>query len=333
MRLLPLTCPTRLHARQCTPEGCLLHSPGVEARSAEDPGLPEIRLIYTTPIGCRSLGRSSMKTDPWRGRGGRGPTDFPGSSGLRPSDTRAMKNAPLRGASPTRPIEPRSSGRAPLRGARSIGIGHPRSGDRCIAPHPSTTTPPGCRRAEPHFPATPGGVVAYRVCLYIGRRHFVPRPMPMERASYGCRREPGRESRRESRRGRAGGEGRAGEGSQAAQTECHHTCRGGRAEEGEPEGESRGGEPGREGQVYTQRRPTRPTRPIESSLTRERPHKKKAPHPVSRQSGEPPPRCLWKSFVVAHRYPFPEASHRIEPPPHPEGGGIPAASPRDTIFI
>ena len=78
------------------------------------------------------------------------------------------------------------TGGAPLRGARSIGIGHPRSGDQCIAPHPSTTTPPGCRRAEPHFPATPGGVVAYGVCLYIGRRHFVPRPMPMERASYGC---------------------------------------------------------------------------------------------------------------------------------------------------
>ena len=55
--------------------------------------------------------------------------------------------------------------------------------DRCIAPHPSTTTPPGCRRAELPFPATPGGVEAYCVCLYIGRRHFVPRPMPMERAS------------------------------------------------------------------------------------------------------------------------------------------------------
>ena len=182
-----------------------------------------------------------------------------------------MKNAPLRGASPTRPIEPRSSGRAPLRGARSIGIGHPQSGDRCVAPHPCSTTPPGCRRAEIHFPATPDGVEAYCVCLYIGRRHFVPRPMPMERASYGCRREPEREG---------WGEGRAGEGSQAAQTECHHTCRGGRAEEGEPEGERLE----REGQVYTQRRPTRP---IESSLTRERPHKKGSPPCKSSEWGAP----------------------------------------------
>ena len=190
--------------------GCLLHSPGVEARSAEDPGLPEIHLIYTTPIGCRSLGRSSMKTDPWRGRGEGGKhVAIPGSSGLRPSDTRAMKNAPLRGASPTRPIEPRSSGRAPLWGARSIGIGHPQSGDRCVAPHPCSTTPPGCRRAESPFPATPDGVEAYCVCLYIGRRHFVPQPMPMERASYGCRREdrrgePRRERERESLGGSAG---------------------------------------------------------------------------------------------------------------------------------
>ena len=30
----------------------------------------------------------------------------------------------------------RRPGRAPRRGARSIGIGHPRSGDRCAAPHP-----------------------------------------------------------------------------------------------------------------------------------------------------------------------------------------------------
>ena len=36
-------------------QGCLLRSPGVEARSAEDPGSPDIRLIYTTPTGCRSL--------------------------------------------------------------------------------------------------------------------------------------------------------------------------------------------------------------------------------------------------------------------------------------
>ena len=30
---------------------------------------------------------------------------------------------------------------------------------------------------------------SWRICLflYIGLRHFVPRPMPMERASFGCR--------------------------------------------------------------------------------------------------------------------------------------------------
>ena len=32
-------------------------------------------------------------------------------------------------------------GRAPLAGARSIGIGHPRSGDRCVATHPTPDDP------------------------------------------------------------------------------------------------------------------------------------------------------------------------------------------------
>ncbi len=52
--------------QRSTPEGCLFHSPAVEARSAEDPGF-----------------RISL---------------FPGSLGLRPSDHRATKDAPLRGA-------------------------------------------------------------------------------------------------------------------------------------------------------------------------------------------------------------------------------------------
>ena len=227
MRLLPLTCPTRLHARQCTPEGCLLHSPGVEARSAEDPGLPEIRLIYTTPIGCRSLGRSSMKTDPWRGRGGRGPTDFPGSSGLRPSDTRAMKNAPLRGASPTRPIEPRSSGRTPLWGARSIGIGHPRSGDRCVAPHPLLHDP--LRVAEQATTSRrPLAGSRHHICAYTS----VVGTSCLNRCLWSGHPTDAGESRRE------------------------------RAEEGESRrGRAEGGRARRELQIYTQRRPTRPTCP------------------------------------------------------------------------
>ena len=123
-------------------------------------------------------------------------TSDPRVVGATPLDPGLKSGHPCRGASPTYPLLAPTGG-APLAGARSIGIGHPRSGDRCVAPHPCSTTPPGCRRAEPPFSATPDGVEAYGVCLYIGRRHFVPRPMPMERASYGCRRAEEREDRRE----------------------------------------------------------------------------------------------------------------------------------------
>ena len=55
---------------------------------------------------------------------------FPGSSALRAS-TPGLKDDDPSGATPLRDRV------APLVGARSIGIGHPRSGDRCAAPHPS----------------------------------------------------------------------------------------------------------------------------------------------------------------------------------------------------
>ena len=84
-----------------TPEGCLFRSPGVEARSADDPGSPAIRLIYATPCGSL-LQRSPLRPTPGGVEGGRGDVGYPGSSGLCPSDTRAMKNRPLPGSSPDR---------------------------------------------------------------------------------------------------------------------------------------------------------------------------------------------------------------------------------------
>ena len=79
------------------PGGAVLHSPGVEARSAEDPGSPAVRLIYTNPIGCRSSDDHHSERRPI-GVEGRGlGYAFPGSSGLCPSDHRATKDAPLAG--------------------------------------------------------------------------------------------------------------------------------------------------------------------------------------------------------------------------------------------
>ena len=60
---------------------------------------------------------------------------FPGSSALRAS-TPGLKDDDPSGATPLRDRV------APLVGARSIGIGHPRSGDRCAAPHPSDPSDP-----------------------------------------------------------------------------------------------------------------------------------------------------------------------------------------------
>ena len=91
-------------------QGCLLHSPAVEARSADDPGLPAIRLIYTTPIGCRSLVRLSMTTDPWRGRGEKRPSVTRGRRGCAPPTpcptTHLSEVLPLPSTFPQRPTRP-----------------------------------------------------------------------------------------------------------------------------------------------------------------------------------------------------------------------------------
>ena len=48
------------------------------------PGLLRYAIIYTTPTGCRSLGRSSITSDPWRGRGDKEGLCFPGVVGATP---------------------------------------------------------------------------------------------------------------------------------------------------------------------------------------------------------------------------------------------------------
>ena len=63
---------------------------------------------------------------------------FPGSSALRAS-TPGLKDDDPSGAPPLRD---RQAALHPDRGARSIGIGHPRSGDRCTASHPSDLSDP-----------------------------------------------------------------------------------------------------------------------------------------------------------------------------------------------
>ena len=67
-----------------TPEGCLFRSPGVEARSADDPGAPAIRLIYMRPLAGRSLLRSPLRPTPSGVEERRGDVGYPGSSGLTP---------------------------------------------------------------------------------------------------------------------------------------------------------------------------------------------------------------------------------------------------------
>ena len=86
---------------------------------------------------------------------------FPGSSALRAS-TPGLKDDDPSGAPPLRD---RQAALHPDRGARSIGIGHPRSGDRCTAPHPAPSTPAGRRRAEIPLHDDPQGVETYLVWI------------------------------------------------------------------------------------------------------------------------------------------------------------------------
>jgi len=72
-------------------------------------------------------------------------------------------------------------------GARSIGIGHPRSGDRCVATHPYHLDPLRVAEQTSLPSATRKGSCRFSQSLYIGLRHYVARPMPRERASFGCR--------------------------------------------------------------------------------------------------------------------------------------------------
>ena len=69
------------------------------------------------------------------------------------------------------------------KGARSIGIGHPRSGDRCTMTLPYPLDPLRVTGKEDFCSATRKGSRGINHALYIGLRHYVARPMPMERAS------------------------------------------------------------------------------------------------------------------------------------------------------
>ncbi len=94
---IPLTDP-RPAATACrsrrgeAPEGSSLFRPGVEARSAEDPG-NDIR-----PRQGVALHKWTDSATPWRGRN-RYQCLVHGSSGLRPSTTWLWSGHPLRGAS------------------------------------------------------------------------------------------------------------------------------------------------------------------------------------------------------------------------------------------
>ena len=82
------TLPACRSRRGRAPEGSSAFSPGVEARSADDPGSPPIRLIDTTPIGCRTP-RASLIVRPLAGSRGFFPADLSRGlrRGLRPSST------------------------------------------------------------------------------------------------------------------------------------------------------------------------------------------------------------------------------------------------------
>ena len=89
------------------------------------PGYPRYALIYDPDRVSLPQG-DFITTDPWRGRREREPSAFPGSSGLRPSDTRATKNSPLRGASSARllcPLRICPITWPPGRGARFVATG------------------------------------------------------------------------------------------------------------------------------------------------------------------------------------------------------------------
>ena len=115
--------------------------PGKE--SWAEPGSADRRY---TPPGCTLRSHGSRGAAPMtRGSAGTYILDP-----LRVAEGAALRMYPSR-------AEPGSADQwcTPTGVHRSIGIGHPRSGDRCIAPHPSTTTPPERRTYRPAISATP----------------------------------------------------------------------------------------------------------------------------------------------------------------------------------
>ena len=90
------------------PEGYPVGDPGrghfciarlVEARSAEDPGLAAICLIYTTPKGCRTDCLTGM-CDTLAGSYTLNASSFPAVFGTSCLDTRAKQRRSLRGFAP-----------------------------------------------------------------------------------------------------------------------------------------------------------------------------------------------------------------------------------------
>ena len=103
-------------------EGSSAFSPGVEARSADDPGFPAIRLIDTTPPGCRTPRACLIVRHPIGVEGSLPRRSIPGSSsGLAPLlDTRAKNRAPLPGCNPI--LQEQSPGGIGWRGTPTGGI-------------------------------------------------------------------------------------------------------------------------------------------------------------------------------------------------------------------
>ena len=116
-----------------------INSPVVEARSAEDPGSPAMRFIYTTPIGCRSLQKHSIASDALAGSRGKRGLCLPGVGGAAPLRHPSYEQRTPVGVPPTsrtsRTFYPNTLSSDSYIGirkdARSIGIGQ---GTKCRRP-------------------------------------------------------------------------------------------------------------------------------------------------------------------------------------------------------
>ncbi len=88
-----------LSRRGEAPEGSSLFRPGVETRSAEDPGKRRRIQGIRPRQGSHSLSQIESAT-PYRGRDTSPTHPFPGVFGAKPLDTRAKQRAPLSGCHP-----------------------------------------------------------------------------------------------------------------------------------------------------------------------------------------------------------------------------------------